>query len=57
MTHLSNIEQALLKIHSYTGEQLTLFTSKITPRKLNKNELLLKPGQMSNYQQLVKKFT
>jgi CRP-like cAMP-binding protein len=47
MTDLSKIKDSLLKIHPFTEEQLDQFTGRLIFQKLNKRELLLKPGQIS----------
>ena len=48
MTELSKIKNSLLKIYPFTEEQLDQFTDKLTFRKLNKKDFLLKPRQISN---------
>jgi len=48
MTDLSKIKNSLLKIYPFTEEQLNQFTNKLTFRKLNKKDFLLKPYQISN---------
>ena len=48
MTDLSKIKHSLLKIYSFTEEQLYQFTDKLTFRRLNKKDFLLKPNQISN---------
>jgi CRP-like cAMP-binding protein len=49
MADSSEIKISLLKIHAFTEEQLNQFTDKLTFRKLNKRDLLLKPNQISNW--------
>ena len=48
MIELSKIKNSLLKIYPFTEEQLDQFTDKLTFRKLNKKDFLLKPRQISN---------
>ena len=48
MTELSKIKNSLLKIYFFTEEQLDQFTDKLTFRKLNEKDFLLKPRQISN---------
>ena len=48
MRDLSKIKNSLLRIYPFTEEQLNLFTGKLTFRKLNKKDLLLKPNQVSD---------
>jgi CRP-like cAMP-binding protein len=48
MSEVSGIKTSLLKLHSFQDEQLSLFTEKLTFKKLKKNSFLIKPGQISN---------
>jgi CRP-like cAMP-binding protein len=44
---MSGIENSLLKIYSFTEEQLDHFTEKLNFQKLRKKDFLLKPRQIS----------
>lgn len=48
MTGISEVKKSLLNVYPFSEEQLKEFTDKLTHKKLKKNELLLKPNQVSN---------
>jgi len=48
MTDLSGIKNLLLKLHSFTVEELSQFISRLAFKKLEKRTFLLKPDQVSN---------
>src|SRR5882724_4410016 len=48
MTDFSGIKISLLKLYSFSEEQLNQFADRLTFKKLKKKDFLLKPNQISN---------
>lgn len=47
MSDFSGIHTSLLQLHAFSADQLQLFTSRLSIKKLRKKEFLLKPDQIS----------
>jgi CRP-like cAMP-binding protein len=48
MNRISDIHKSILKIHSFSEEQLNCFTDKLIYRSLKKKDFLLKESQLSD---------
>ena len=51
----SEIKKSLQTIHNFSDEQLDTFISKLTTKKIDKKEYLLKPSQKCNFMAFINK--